>query len=223
MKMKRITAILLCALMLAGCGGNTADTEAQSALSSADAVDTDVQTPEDKGEHISFGADVQYECVYETDFESFDPADSILLSGELEIREGMLRTREGKTGGYSTMLFKVGEYADFVYEADFVGHMGGGGLVFLCDGENVKASSDGFCGYMAYVGREGGVGALGVATNNGKWSGNFMVSPEDVTAPGKDIHLRVRVSGNYIIYTLTDIDTGDEIYRCEYIKGDNTK
>ena len=227
MKMNRITAILLCALMLAGCGGNTADTEAQSALSSADAVDTDIQTSEKTDEDVvgsfTVGSDIPFECVYENDFSSPSAMDTRMLSGEMEVRDGMLRAREGKTGGYSTMLFKVGEYADFVYEADFVGHMGGGGLIFLCDGENVKASSDGFCGYMAYVGREGGVGALGVATNNGKWSGNFMVSPEDVTAPGKDIHLRVRVSGNYIIYTLTNTDTGDEIYRCEYIKGDNTK
>lgn len=224
---KGMAALLLCALMLSGCGGNAADTETQSALVSADAVDTDIQTSEKADEDVvgsfTVGSDIPFECVYENDFSSPSAMDTRMLSGEMEVRDGMLRAREGKTGGYSTMLFRTDDYTDFVYEADFIGHVGGGGLIFLCNGEKVRATSDGFCGYMAYIGREGGVGALGVATNDGKWSGNFMVSPKDVTQAGADLHLRVRVSGNYIIYTLSDKSTGEELYRCEYIKGDNEK
>ena len=213
MKKQKITALLLCALMIAGCGkGSLTDTEGEKE------AETEEQTP-----IVSIGADVPYECVYENDFSSSSVTDTVMLAGEFEVKDGMLRAREVKTGGYSTMLFKVGDYTDFVYEADFIGHVGGGGLIFLCNGDAVKETSNGFCGYMAYIGKDGGVGALGVATNDGKWSGNFMVSPNDVTKPGEDLRLRVRVSGNYIVYTLIDKNTGAELYRCEYIKGDNTK
>ncbi len=217
MKKKAITALLLCALMLSGCGNTAGTGEPSQTLAE--------ETPsgEEQSSSLPFGGDMPYETVYENDFSSASAEDIMTLGGKMEIKDGMLRAEAGRTGGYSTVLFNIGEFSDFVYEADFVGHVGGGGLVFLCNGEKIKNTTDGFCGYMAYIGKDGGVGALGVATNDGKWSGNFMVSPSDVTSPGADLHLRVRSSGNYIIYTLTDKNSGKEIYRCEYIKGDNKK
>ncbi len=220
---KTLSAILIFSLIMCctACGGKTSpDSEGTLA---ADGNDTSAATVVTDEVSVPIGDDNTARLIYENDFSSGMDGVRVLYGG-FEVRDGMLRCTKSKNGGYSTLLFETEKLSDFVYEADFIDHRGGGGLLFLCDSDAAATnSSDAFCGYMAYVGKDGGLGAMGCSSPNGKWSGNFAVSTQNVTDPGADLHLRVRVSGDFIIYTMTDIASGNEVYRYEYKKGDSKK
>ena len=162
------------------------------------------------------------ETVYENSFSS-DESDGKLVTvyGEFEIRDGALRTTA--KSGYSVAVLDIGNFTDFVFEVDFVSHTGGGGIIFLCDSERAKLKryEDTTNGYMAYIGNDGTFGAIGCASPIGNWSGNFAVGNKDSIKAGADLHLYLRVSGDFFIYTVTDIKTGEEVYRYEYRKADS--
>lgn len=147
---------------------------------------------------------------------------AVPLSG-MKMLYGNITEKDGKYttpafGGYSTAVFD-GVYGDFVAEADFIGHMYGGGFIFRCDPDKVsKASSDSFYGYHAFIGREGTVGALGFAMD--KWIGNLSVTPNDVFKRGSDLHLRLVAVGDRFVFTVTNIETGKTEYICTYNEGD---
>ncbi|MBQ7172070.1 MAG: family 43 glycosylhydrolase [Clostridia bacterium] len=142
------------------------------------------------------------------------------LYGSIRFENGEFRTT--KRGDYSTLLFDTGELGDFIAEFDFVDHRAGGGLIVRADKDKVSgASANSFYGYLAFIGKDGGLGAFGAASDDGGWKGNFFVSEKDVTKVGTSLHLRVLAVADYLVYTVRDNATGEEVFRYEYRLGDS--
>lgn len=169
----------------------------------------------------SIGTKSEFVCTYANDFT--DMKDLTVVFGEMEVKDGALRAV--KTGGHSTALLEVANKPNFVLEVDFLNHQGGGGVFFGGVAGGIKSSTpeeDKTNGYYAFVGVDGKTGALGCTNHPGKWMGNFTASKNgDRFAIGQDLHLYVRVNGDYIIYTVSDCASGEELYRAEYRKGDS--
>ncbi len=161
--------------------------------------------------------------VYQNDFSDPQALSSLNpLYGAFEVKNGALCASSALSSGYSTLLFPTDTLGDFIAECDFLGHIRGGGLIVRSDGERASgASSDSFYGYLAFIGNAGTLGALGCGGSEGKWSGNLFVSPEEITQPGTDLHLRVLAVGDVLVYTVTDKTTGEEIFRSVYRIGDH--
>ncbi len=142
------------------------------------------------------------------------------LYGSILFENGEFRTT--KKGDYSTLLLDTGKLDDFTVECDFVDHQAGGGLIIRANEEKISGkSANSFYGYLAFIGKDGGLGAFGAADNEGGWKGNIFVSEKNVTKKGADLHLRVLAVADYIIYTVADLGTGEEIFRFEYRLGDS--
>lgn len=169
----------------------------------------------------SIGTKSEFVCTYANDFT--DMKDLTVVFGEMEVKDGALRTV--KTGGHSTALLEVPNKPNFVLEVDFLNHQGGGGVFFGGVAGGIKSSTpeeDKTNGYYAFVGVDGKTGALGCTNHPGKWMGNFTASKNgDRFAIGQDLHFYIRVNGDYIIYTVSDCASGEELYRAEYRKGDS--
>ena len=181
----------------------TSDRET-SALSETTAEGGDITAPEDTSVFSSSDADAKVKPLY----------------GTILFENGEFRT--ANRGDYSTLLFDTGEIGDFVAECDFLNHQAGGGLILRADQDKISgASANSFYGYLAFIGKDGGLGAFGAADNEGGWKGNIFVSEKNVTKKGADLHLRVLAVADYIIYTVADLGTGEEIFRFEYRLGDS--
>jgi GH43 family beta-xylosidase len=145
-----------------------------------------------------------------------------VVFGKMEVRDGALRVSNDAKTAHSTALLRVDNPADYVFEADFVQQMGGG--IFVCGiGARAKASTeteDLTNGYYAYIGAEGDRGALGVTNSRAAWMGDMTTSDEGRFVPGSDLHLYVKVSGDFLIYIVSDAKTGEELYRCQHKKGE---
>ena len=161
---------------------------------------------------------------YQNDFTAENCMDTVtVVYGAMEAKDGALRTV--KTGGHSTALLKIPTKQSFVFEADFVNHQGGGGIFFGGTVGRIVQSTeeeDKTNGYYAFISQDGLGGALGCTSPVSKWNGNITASRNgDRFAIGQDLHLYLRVNGDYIIYTISDCESGEELYRAEYRKGDS--
>lgn len=174
----------------------------------------------------TFGKNKQPLLAYENKFSDNSMKDLTVVFGEMEVCDGALRARR-EDEGHSSALLNVSEMTDFVIEADFINHHSGGGIFFGVSPEKAIKSTeeDDFTnGYYAYIGADGTDGALGCANSDGVWNGNFTASRNGARFEiGQDLHLYVRVNGDYIIYTVSDCESGEELYRAEYRKGDSTR
>lgn len=169
----------------------------------------------------SIGKQQEVVLAYENNFT--DMQDLTVVYGEMEVRDGALRTV--KTGGHSTALLEFANKPNFVLEVDFLNHQGGGGVFFGGVAGGMLRSTpeeDKTNGYYAFIGVDGKTGALGCTNHPGKWMGNFTASKNgDRFAIGQDLHFYIRVNGDYIIYIVSDCASGEELYRAEYRKGDS--
>lgn len=169
----------------------------------------------------SIGKQQEVVLAYENNFT--DMQDLTVVYGEMEVRDGALRTV--KTGGHSTALLEFANKPNFVLEVDFLNHQGGGGVFFGGVAGGILKSTpeeDKTNGYYAFIGVDGKTGALGCTNHPGKWMGNFTASKNgDRFAIGQDLHFYIRVNGDYIIYIVSDCASGEELYRAEYRKGDS--
>ncbi len=169
----------------------------------------------------SIGKQQEVVLAYENNFT--DMQDLTVVYGEMEVRDGALRTV--KTGGHSTALLDFANKPNFVLEVDFLNHQGGGGVFFGGVAGGMLRSTpeeDKTNGYYAFIGVDGKTGALGCTNHPGKWMGNFTASKNgDRFAIGQDLHFYIRVNGDYIIYIVSDCASGEELYRAEYRKGDS--
>ena len=161
---------------------------------------------------------------YSNDFSSADcMKDFTVVYGNMEVKDGALRTVN--EGGHSTALLEFANRPHFVLEADFVNHQSGGGIFFGGVAGGIKKSTpedDKTNGYYAFVSADGKGGALGCTSPVGKWNGNITASKNgDRFEIGQDLHFYIRVNGDYIIYTVSDCNTKEELYRAEYRKGDS--
>ena len=170
----------------------------------------------------SIGADQNARLVYHNSLAAADGCENIVsVFGELEIRDGALRCATDKTAGHSTAIVETPNLMDFSLSVDLVDRVGGGGVFFSVDGSKAQLSreEDRTTGYYAFVSNGGDQGAIGCTTPIGKWSGNMSASLPGRLDMNSDLRLYVRSSGNFIIYTVTDLTTGKEAYRYEYRKG----
>ncbi|MBQ4151368.1 MAG: family 43 glycosylhydrolase [Clostridia bacterium] len=171
----------------------------------------------------TFGEAKDMLLAYENNFSDNSMKDFTVIFGDMEVRDGALRTT--KKGGHSTALLEFANKPNFVLEADFINHQGGGGIFFGGVAGGMKKSTpedDRANGYYAFVSVDGLGGALGCTTHPGKWSGNFTASKNgDRFTIGQDLHFYIRVSGDYIVYTISDCESKEELYRAEYRKGDS--
>ena len=172
----------------------------------------------------SIGKAQEKVLAYSNDFATAESMkDFTVVYGDMEVRDGALRTT--KEGGHSTALLEFANRPHFVFEADFVNHQGGGGIFFGGVAGGIKKSTpedDKTSGYYAFVSADGKGGALGCTSPVGKWNGNITASKNgDRFDIGQDLHFYIRVNGDYIIYTISDCATKEELYRAEYRKGDS--
>ncbi len=168
------------------------------------------------------GAQQELVCIYQNDFSKDNCMDRInVVFGEMRVSDGALRT-VGSTG-HSTALLELTNGESFVLEMDFLSHQSGGGIVFGGTAGGARASTpenDRTNGYYAYISSNGTQGMIGATNHAGRWIGNFSASKPDRIEKGTDLRLRLRVSGDHIIYTVTDINSGCEVYRCEHKKSE---
>ena len=77
----------------------------------------------------TFGENTEKVLTYQNDFTAEDCMKNInVVYGEMEVKDGALRTV--KMGGHSTALLEIPNKHSFVFEADFINHQGGGGIMF---------------------------------------------------------------------------------------------
>ena len=170
----------------------------------------------------TIGSNQSAKLIYNNSFATADGCENIVsVYGALEVRDGALRCAPDKTSGHSTAIVETPNLMDFSLYVDLVDRVGGGGVFFSTDGEKAKLSRDDdrTTGYYAFVSSTGDQGAIGCTTPVGKWSGNMSASLPGRLDMESDLRLYVRSSGNFIIYTITDLKTGKEAYRYEYRKG----
>ena len=173
--------------------------------------------------NYTFGEANEMLLAYENNFSDNSMKDFTVVYGDMEVRDGALRTT--KVGGHSTALLEFANKPNFVLEADFINHQAGGGIFFGGVAGGIKKSTpedDKTSGYYAFVSADGLGGALGCTNHPGKWMGNITASKNgDRFAIGQDLHFYIRVSGDYIVYTISDCTSKEELYRAEYRKGDS--
>jgi len=173
--------------------------------------------------NFNIGENKEIVLSYENDFLSDDAMKNVtVVHGEMKVENGALRTVSDT--GISTALFEVPNSGNFVLEADFLDHQKGGGIMFGGAPGRAKTSTpeeDRTSGYYACVSHDGTTGAIGCTSTLGKWNGNFNSGRQGRFEVGTDISFYLRVSGDYIIYLLKDKNSGEEIYRVEYKKGDS--
>ena len=205
-------------LLLSSCAGNlpVVTTENSGGLTTAEEREEDLIS----SEGTIHSAPEEDNLLF---FSSEEGADRFrTLYGAFTVDNGAIRTAKAENGDYSVLLFDTEDIGDFVAECDFMNHRGGGGIILRADGEKAgSGNSDAFCGYFAYIGKAGTLGAFGCSTKDGKWGGNFYVSSAPVTEPGTSLHLRILALGNYLVYTVTDKESGEVVFRYEYKIGDS--
>ncbi len=98
---------------------------------------------------------------------------------------------------------------DYMVDVDMYNIQTQGGVIIRSDyAQATDANSNAHYGYVGFIGFTGKIGAIGYGSAGGGWGGNLIVS-EDSFAPGYDLHLNMRVEGNTITCTYSDLATGN--------------
>ena len=159
---------------------------------------------------------------YTNDLTNGSMDDFHVVYGGMEVRDGALRIKNDATKGHATTLVNVDNRADYVFETDFVAQKGGG--IFFCGAagraKESTADDDFTPGYYAFIGVEGNKGAIGVTNPRGIWQGTMTHGEPGKIEPGSDLHLYLKISGDFIIYIVSDAKTGEQLYRSQHKKGE---
>lgn len=169
---------------------------------------------------LVFGAAAADFVYYENDFSDASTlADFKQFRGEWEIVDGQLMlTGVGglQMDAQAFLLFTKDEGAinltDYIIDVDMLNIQSQAGPLFRCDLSKAdNSSNNSFFGYQAFISFTAEKGALGRGDLAGDWAGNLKVG-ENVMSPGQNIHLHVVVSGENIDYTISDADTGAQLW-----------
>ncbi|MBQ2733736.1 MAG: family 43 glycosylhydrolase, partial [Clostridia bacterium] len=154
----------------------------------------------------------------DNDFSSSDLS-QYKLKGNWRVVGGMLRTLG--TGGSAYLVYEIPEeYEGMSYQidVDFFAHTSTGGILIGAEGSGIAKTPTAFSGFDAFLGPDGTQAALGCYNAQGGWGGNVAVSDYSVVPKG-DVHLRVRVVGDNITYTVTSLDGETEYFGISYDLG----
>lgn len=169
---------------------------------------------------LVFGAYAADYVYYENDFSNPDAlADFKQYRGEWSIVDGQLMlTGAGglQMDAQAFLLFNKDEGAnnltDYIVDVDMLNIQSQAGPLFRCDLSKASGeTSNSFYGYQAFISFTGEKGALGRGNLLGDWAGNLKVG-DAVMSPGQNIHLHVVVSGQNIDYTISDLDSGAQLW-----------
>ncbi|MBQ8836522.1 MAG: copper amine oxidase N-terminal domain-containing protein [Clostridia bacterium] len=155
--------------------------------------------------------------VYENSFDNAASiADFTQYRGTWEVYQGKLYLTSA-VGGQSHIVYggdmDLVTLTDYVVDVDMYNIQTQGGVIIRSDYANVSGDTDSsIMGYLAFVSNNGNMGALGAGKADGTWlEGNIKVSPV-IMSPGMNIHMQVAVKGTLLQLTITDIDTGKQLW-----------
>ena len=102
---------------------------------------------------------------------------------------------------------------DYIVDVDMLNVQTQAGVLFRCDiTQDIGSTNNAFYGYYAFTSNNGEKAALGRGDLAGGWAGNLKVS-DSIFYPGANLHLNVVVEGTSITYTVTDKDSGAELWQ----------
>ncbi len=102
---------------------------------------------------------------------------------------------------------------DYIVDVDMLNVQTQAGVLFRCDiTQDIGSTNNAFYGYYAFTSNNGEKAALGRADAVAGWAGNLKVS-DSIFYPGANLHLNVVVEGTSITYTVTDKDSGAELWQ----------
>ena len=102
---------------------------------------------------------------------------------------------------------------DYIVDVDILNVQTQAGALFRCDiTQDIGSTNNAFYGYLAFTSNNGEKAALGRADAVAGWAGNFKVS-DSIFYPGANLHLNVVAEGTSITYTVTDKDSGAELWQ----------
>ena len=183
---------------------------------------------------LAIGASAAETVIYENDFS--DPAtlsDFKQYRAEWEIKDGGLfmtdridpeAPKNAPSETFSFIIYQSKEkLTDYIVEVDYMNIQTMGGIIFRADQNAASnASSNAFYGYLAFIANDAAKGALGCGDAVGDWKGNINVG--NVTGNctmGSNVHIKVIVKGEKMHITMTNIDSGKEVYNYIYKMGES--
>lgn len=150
---------------------------------------------------------------------TFDDASAISdftqYRGTWSVVDGTLRLTDYSSNTNSFIIYNgdsdITSLADYIVEVDMLNSQGATGLVARADLDSVCDQNHGHCGYLSMVGTNGYIAGIRKSSADGK-STSIMNTSKQLLHHGTDIHIRIAVRGNLITTTLTDIDSGMELW-----------
>ncbi len=216
--MKRTCALLIALLCLAatGCSNVPPASDGTSAAITTDgAADTGTAAPDGDGPVVLDNDFV----LYENDFSDPDLSD-FTVKGKIEVKDGALKAN-GSGEELAYIAYELpDEYknADYLVEADYLGHSGAGGLLIGATNKKLSSTPAFFSGYNC------------TTSANGK-SSHIMYFNEagigDTFAPGTkelpmgDLHLSVMVYNGALTFRVTSLDGKTLYHEFRYEPGDH--
>ncbi len=100
---------------------------------------------------------------------------------------------------------------DYIVEVDMFNSQGATGLVARADLDSVCDKNHGHCGYLSMVGTNGYITGIRTSSADGAAFTIFNASKQ-LLHHGTDLHVRIAVRGNIITTTITDINSGMDLW-----------
>ncbi len=150
---------------------------------------------------------------------TFDDATSIAdftqYRGIWGVVDGTLRLTDYSSNTNSFIIYTgdtaITSLSDYIVEVDMLNSQGATGLVARADLGSVCDQNHGHCGYLSMVGTNGYITGIRTSSADGKSTSIFSASKQ-LLHHGTDIHIRIAVRGDVITTTLTDINSGMELW-----------
>lgn len=172
---------------------------------------------------LAVGASAAEYVYYENDFS--DPAtlaDFTQYRGEWDIVDGKLMLVGIGDLSLDTqvwMLYTADDgimnLTDYILDVDMYCLSTQAGPIFRCDLNKIMPDQqNGFFGYQGFVSFAATQGVIGHGSVSGGWAGN-LVNSEEIMQRGDNIHMQLIAEGTTLTNIITDLETGEELWRGE--------